>query len=300
MAYAGGVMHSRAYAKINLTLAVSPPEPAGHPRAGWHRIASWFHAVDLWDDVEMSPASDGQTTLDIAFSGSAPHCANQVINWPMETDLGVRALRALESAVGRSLPAHLKVRKRIPAGGGLGGGSSNAAAVLKLANEFFHLGLSGTELIAIGRMLGSDVEFFLDEQGLQEPPRAAFIQGFGDEVERVQSFTDPITLLITGVECPTPQVYRTFDQLKVTTFNPDRARAALEVAQQEGRVVDEMLFNQLTSAACMLRPQLETALATAARLLGSVHLSGSGGSAFILGHAASHPPQMGVIATRLV
>jgi 4-diphosphocytidyl-2-C-methyl-D-erythritol kinase len=212
----------------------------------------------------------------------------------------VRALRALESAAGRSLAAHLKVRKNIPAGGGLGGGSSDAATVLKLANQCFRLGVSHAELIAIGRTLGSDVEFFLDEQGLQEPPRAAIVQGFGDEVERVRSFNDPITLLITGVECPTPLVYRAFDQLKVATFHPDRARAALDVAQQEGRVVDEMLFNQLTSAACMVRPQLETALATAARLLGSVHLSGSGGSAFMLGHAASHPPQMVVIATRLV
>lgn len=293
-------MISRAYAKINLTLAVARPEPAGSERAGWHRIASWFHAVDLWDDVELLPSPDGHTRCEVAFDPESAHVRGLKVDWPLEKDLGLRALRALESAVGKPLASLLRVRKRIPAGGGLGGGSSNAASVLKTANQLFQLGLSQSQLVTVGRSLGSDVEFFLDQQTLMAPPRAAFVEGFGDQIERIRSFTDPISLLLTGIPCPTAEVYRAFNLSGISNFNPSHARAAFEVSCDEGRVVDEMLFNQLTMPACLVQPALGSILEQCARAMGSVHLSGSGGTAFVLGHANASIPSVRLIATRLV
>jgi 4-diphosphocytidyl-2-C-methyl-D-erythritol kinase len=286
------IMLVRSYAKINLTLAVSKPEPPTAARPGWHRIASWFHAVDVWDDVQLS-RSDGECAVDVRFaSGATP-------DWPMEKDLGYRAIKALERHVERTLPVMVRVNKRIPAGGGLGGGSSNAAAVLRGVNQLMGLGLEVSTLVTLGRTLGSDVEFFLDDVALDAPPRAAFVQGFGDQVERVHSLRDEVTLLLTGIDCPTPLVYQKFDALGSAIFAELQARHALEASLKEGRVREELLFNQLTSAAGEARPALNQALHTLALRCGQVLLSGSGSTIFTFGKLREAITGITPVATRL-
>lgn len=283
----------RSYAKINLTLAVSKPEPSTAARPGWHRIASWFHAVDMWDEVHLLH-SDVEAKVEVLFaSGVKP-------DWPMEKDLGYRAIKALEARVGRALPVLARVTKRIPAGGGLGGGSSNAAAVLRGVNQLLGLGLDHSTLVMLGRELGSDVEFFLDDVALNAPPRAAFVQGFGDHVERVRSLNDEVTLLVTGIDCPTSLVYQKFDALGSTVFAAEQARHALDASLHEGHVREELLFNQLTSAACEVRPALNKALHACARRCGQVLLSGSGGTIFTFGRMREAMTGITPVATRLV
>lgn len=294
--YALAVMLVRAYAKINLTLAVSPPEPPTALKAGWHRIASWFHAIDVWDEVQIARV-DGPPRVSVAFDASVPSAA---VDWPMEKDLGYRAVKALEARMGRELPVHVHVRKRIPAGGGLGGGSSNAAAVLRGVNQLLGLGVPHADLVSIGRTLGSDLEFFGDEVALDEPPRPAFVQGFGDRVERVARLGDEVTLLLTGCVCPTPLVYAKFDQLRSAIFAEGPARRAMEESIAEGRVKEELLFNQLTSAACEVNPALNTAMHASARRCGPVLLSGSGGTAFTLNAPTEPIPGITALRTRLV
>lgn len=286
-------MQLKSYAKINLTLAVSPPEPPTAARPGWHRIASWFHGVDVWDDVHLSHA-EGDARVEVVLNSGA------AAGWPMQKDLGFRAVKALEQHVGKALPVLVRITKRIPAGGGLGGGSSNAATVLRGVNHLLDLRLSHQVLVNIGRGLGSDVEFFLDDVERDAPPRPAFIQGFGDHVTRVAPLHDEVTLFLTEVECPTPLVYQKFDELGVTHFAAEEARHAMEASLAAGRVLDDLLFNQLTAAASEARPSLRAAMHACAQQYGRVLLSGSGGTAFTF--AQGHQPLIGItpLHTRLV
>src|SRR5690606_29106189 len=129
----------RAHGKINLALAVAPPEPPQATRAGWHRIASWMAPIELAADVTVERLGEGEPALDVAWAPDAPLRAGQQADWPREKDLTWRALKLLEAETGRSLPARITIRKRVPAAAGLGGGSSNAATALQLLDELFEL-----------------------------------------------------------------------------------------------------------------------------------------------------------------
>ena len=149
-----------AHAKVNLALSVGPPIADG-PRAGMHPIASWMAPVELSDTIEIAtlePGSDARA--EIVGDGVQ-------VNWLVANDLTLRAVRALENEAGRSLPVGVRVTKRIPAGGGLGGGSSDAAAVLRgldaLLGRGHGLGLGHEKLRAIAATLGSDIPFFIDD-----------------------------------------------------------------------------------------------------------------------------------------
>src|SRR5215831_1553762 len=119
----------RAYAKVNLCLSVGAPVTEG-PKAGFHPIASWMQAIDLYDEVTIRrlPAGAKESEYTVRWADDAP--CQTPIDWPLEKDLGVRAHRALEAPTGPGFAVSIDIAKRIPVGGGLGGGSSDAAAVL--------------------------------------------------------------------------------------------------------------------------------------------------------------------------
>ena len=144
-----------APAKLNLALSV------GFPNAdGMHPICSWMVTVDLFDELELTRLeNDRFSRYGIIWHAEAKRRSG--INWPITTDLAVRAHLALEDRFRRRLPLQLKIEKRIPVGGGLGGGSSNAAAMLLAVNRLFELGLSVEELAGIGEGLGADVPFLV-------------------------------------------------------------------------------------------------------------------------------------------
>lgn len=194
----------RAFAKINLALAVGPPEPAGSLKPGFHRIASWMAPIMLHDELELtrrggvkatgphgtSPQGHigaggaglgeavGSCRLVIEWAEDAPRPS--VIDWPEEKDLAFRAHGLLEAHVGRALPVDALLRKRTPVGGGLGGGSSDAAAMLRGLNRLFGLGVSVAELQRLSAGLGSDVAFFIDEDREGELAADAAVDGDGE------------------------------------------------------------------------------------------------------------------------
>lgn len=137
-----------APAKTNLWLHVIGKRPDG-----FHEIETRMVALTLTDRLTFSPSSDSGVTLTCSDT-SLP---------TGEENLVVRAVRALEKAVGRTLPVSIHLEKHIPAGAGLGGGSSDAATVLLALNEIAELGLSPDELSAVGATIGSDIPFFLYE-----------------------------------------------------------------------------------------------------------------------------------------
>lgn len=268
-----------AYAKLNLALAVAPPEPDG-PRRGWHRICSWMHAIDLCDDVvvRIDRTLDGPK-LDVRWANDAPMHAGEAVAWPAERDLALRAARAL----GETMPLHITIRKRIPDGGGLGGGSSNAAAVLRAGDALLGLGLGSARLRELAMDLGSDVAFFIDDTDptLDAPPRPAIVGDFGEAIERLAApaeHTD-ITLALPPFGCATGEVYGAFDALDP---GPLREAELRSLAALHPTVA--ALFNDLAPAAERVRPALaDLRTMLIAAWATPVHVTGSGSTLFAFG-----------------
>lgn len=139
-------MRIRSFAKINLGLEIAGLRPDGY-----HEIETLFQTVDLGDDLEVLPAGDGRICLE-GDDASIP--------WD-RTNLIFKAAEALRAETGTALGARIRVTKRIPAGRGLGGGSSNAAAALIALNGVWGLGLGPDRLKRLVTGLGSDTAYFL-------------------------------------------------------------------------------------------------------------------------------------------
>ncbi len=137
-------LHVRSFAKVNLALAVLARRPDGY-----HEIRTVFQSIDLHDTLEFSPAA----LLRLECSG--------LPGVPAEQNLAWKAAAALRSAAAVAQGAHITLRKSIPVGAGLGGGSSNAAAALLGLQRLWGVELDEPELRALASSLGADVPFFL-------------------------------------------------------------------------------------------------------------------------------------------
>ena len=185
-----------APAKVNLGLRV-----LGTRADGFHALDSVVALLGFGDDVELEPAET--TTLETVDDG----VGLGALPTDIERNLAVRAVRLLEREVGRPLPTRIRITKRIPLGGGLGGGSTDAAAVLRGMNDLWALGLSRERLCALGAELGSDVPLFLLDGTVR-------MTGRGETVERLpMDGAPPLWLVLAndGSHCPTPQVYGAWD-----------------------------------------------------------------------------------------
>ena len=185
-----------APAKVNLGLRV-----LGTRADGFHALDSVVALLGFGDDVELEPAET--TTLEMVDDG----VGLGALPTDIERNLAVRAERLLEREVGRPLPTRIRITKRIPLGGGLGGGSTDAAAVLRGMNDLWALGLSRERLCALGAELGSDVPLFLLDGTVR-------MTGRGETVERLpMDGAPPLWLVLAndGSHCPTPQVYGAWD-----------------------------------------------------------------------------------------
>ncbi len=198
MRYRGAmVLTIQAPAKLNRFLAV-----LGRRADGFHElelITTVLEGVSaLTDTLEGEPAAE----LSLAISGFAGD--GLVAD---ESNLVLRAWRLLEDAAKHPLPAALRLEKRIPYGAGLGGGSSNAAAALRLGNRLFDLGLDDDTLLRQAARLGSDVPLFL---------LGGTVLGLG-RGERVFPLRpvplEPILLVHPGLHVSTPSVYRALQDL---------------------------------------------------------------------------------------
>jgi 4-diphosphocytidyl-2-C-methyl-D-erythritol kinase len=323
----------RAHAKLNLLLSVGSPEGADAPRAGWHRILSWFTCIDLYDDIEVITLRQSDASrYEVAWAEDAPLPAShsRVIDWAIEKDLCVRAHRAFESHIKKSVPVHVRVRKRVPTGAGLGGGSSDAGALLGLLRELFAAHLEPESMQAVGASIGSDVAYFIDDR---DPPRSAIVSGFGETIERVDDLVrGEVVLVIPPFSCSTPAVYHSFDELlaaeqrdealrraarKLT--GPERSwgpreqlvRGRVQRMIDAGRVEPGLLFNDLEKAAFRVEPrlgELSRAISRVTRM--DAHLTGSGSCLFLVPPAGRIEwviervrlvaPGANVLATRLL
>ena len=265
-------------AKVNLALSVGAPTAT--PRGLLHPLASWMVAVTFGDDLEVAEAAGIASRFDLAFAKDAPRHGQ--VDWPLEKDLCWRAHAAMEAHTGRHLPVQLTLRKRIPAGAGLGGGSSDAAATLVAIDRLFELHLEESVLLELGAGLGSDVPFLV---GALRGRPSAIVSGLGEQMEPVAPQSAiPMVLILPSFPCPTGAVYQAYDRLNppaTLAGRPDLPR--VRALAGERQVLPGAPFNDLAEPACEVRPELGALRAQISTALGlPVHVSGSGSTLFLV------------------
>jgi 4-diphosphocytidyl-2-C-methyl-D-erythritol kinase len=261
-----------APAKLNLVLRV-----LGRRDDGYHRIETLFHAIDLCDELRAAPAD----VTSLVVSADDPRDAV-----PADDDnLVLRAARAFAPRAGPA-PAprpgfRFALRKRIPNGAGLGGGSSDAAAALRLCNELWGRPLDAAALHAVASRLGADVAFFL-RGGSQ------WGRGIGDELSPAPDVpARHFLLLVPPFACATDAVYENF----TANWNAPLRTASIPVARDrhlEDSALPDRFENDLEAAAERVRPELRQ-LRSRARGLGAgvrgaelpLHMTGSGSALFV-------------------
>ncbi|GAA5786649.1 4-(cytidine 5'-diphospho)-2-C-methyl-D-erythritol kinase [Chitiniphilus shinanonensis] len=213
-----------APAKLNLFLHI-----VGRRADGYHLLQSVFQLIDLADTIELRVRADG----DVRHHNPIPGV-------PAEHDLTVRAARLLQAETGCVLGMDIRVTKYLPMGGGLGGGSSDAATVLLALNRLWGLDLSRRRLMALGLRLGADVPFFVFG-------RNAFVEGIGEIMTPVTTPEGWYVVLHPGVHVPTPAIFGAADLVRDT---PPIAPHDIDYAATR---------NDMEPVACRLFPEVAAA-----------------------------------------
>jgi len=252
-------VRTMAPAKINLTLEV-----LGKRGDGYHEIRSVIQTIDLCDEVYLEAADK----LRLEVSGE---------HEPTEDDLALRAARILGERVGRELPAVIRIEKRIPVAAGLGGGSSDAAAVLRCMNCVHSLGLSQEELAAIGAGVGSDVPFFVFGG-------TALVEGRGERVTPLRDVAEKWAVLIVPPVAPVEKTGRMYAALTQADFGDGSGTQDAVEAIQAGRTLDDWLITNVFERAAYERFHDLAAYRYALLKAGAsaVYVAGSGPGLFAL------------------
>ena len=238
-----------APAKLNLFLHV-----VGRRPDGYHLLQTLFRFIDLHDTLHFSLREDGVVRRTNVVEGVAE-----------EQDLCVRAALLLQSETGCRLGVDIAVEKRIPMGGGLGGGSSDAATTLIALNRLWSLGLSRTRLMQLGLRLGADVPVFVFGEN-------AFAEGVGEELQAYPLAEAWYVVLFPPVQVPTAQIFA----------HPELTRDAVSItmrALSKRQFWERQLRNDLQSVVCNLYPEVGRYIASLNKF-GKAMITGSGACVF--------------------
>lgn len=247
-----------APAKLNRFLHI-----VGRRADGYHLLQTVFQFLDRSDDLYFTLRADGMITR----QGDVPGVA-------VVDDLTVRAARLLQRTTGVRQGATIQIVKRLPLGGGLGGGSSDAATTLVALNHYWRTGLSVAELAALGLRLGADVPVFVHGQ-------AAWAEGVGERLTPVTLDEPwfvvlvPACLVATGVVFNDPELTRNCRPVTMQDFT----------AGATGNVCETVVYRRYPAVA---------AAAGWLAQYGQVRLTGTGACVFVA--FADRPTAAGVLA----
>lgn len=257
----------RVPAKVNLELRVGPLRDDG-----FHDLATTFHAVDLFDEVTVTAADDVSVTVRGLGAGVVPED---------DSNLAVRAAKALAERYGVDGGCHIDILKAIPVAGGMAGGSADAAATLLACDALWGLGRTRIELEDVAATLGSDVPFALTGG-------TAIGTGRGEQVIpalATGSYQWLFALNHKGLS--TPEVYRECDRLRqgqeiAEPMSSQALLAALRLGDVEK--IAASMHNDLEEAALSLMPELQALIETGLEMGAlAAMVSGSGPTvAFLL------------------
>ena len=228
-------MTQKAHAKINTFLKIT-----GHQN-GYHTLLSRFIKVDsLYDTISFVPANCDNFTIE--------GCGDV----PTEVNTIYKSFLAMNIETDFFQHHKVVVQKNIPSGAGLGGGSSDAAAFMRLFNEVCQLEIDTPTLAKIGSTIGADIPFFVYDYD------AANVSGFGEIVEPFEDEDFEIELYTPNIHCDTALVYKTFkkelfDEIEPTVFEGWEKLSSKEVLSK----VDAVMANDLYKASLIAYPELE-------------------------------------------
>ena len=244
-----------APAKLNLMLRI-----VGRRPDGYHLLQTVFRLIDHGDEVRLAVRTDGVVRRVRPTPGVAE-----------DDDLAVRAARLLNAASGTSLGADVEIVKRLPLGGGLGGGSSDAATTLIALNHLWDTGLTRTELQGLGAQLGADVPFFIFGE-------SAFAEGIGEVLRAVELSPAWYVVLTPPIEVSTARIFA----------HPDLKRDSKPIKMQAFSAGGSptCAANDLESLVCRLYPEVACHLEWLRRH-GPALMTGSGASVFATFEAES-------------
>lgn len=198
-------------AKINLFLHVT-----GRRDDGYHLLQSVFCPITLGDEVLLTITTSESGQLEIERTGDLTHI-------PEEVDLTLRACKAFytNAAIGQAQKITIHVNKHTPEQAGLGGGSSNAATVLRLLQDHHQNPLNPPKLQQIALSLGADVPFFLQTE-------SAFVEGIGESITPIKGICGHLIVYKPPLSCPTPKIFsdpqltRNSSDVKIAVFDSAR------------------------------------------------------------------------------
>ncbi len=233
-----------APAKLNLMLRV-----VGRRADGYHLLQTVFRFIDFGDTLTFRVRPDGVVSRPSPVEGVAE-----------DADLTVRAARLLREATGTGLGAEITIEKRLPMGGGLGGGSSDAATTLLALNHLWGTGLDREALMRLGLRLGADVPVFVFGEN-------AFAEGIGERLTRIDLSHAWYVVLVPPVSVATAAVFA----------HPDLKRDSKTVTIQSFSVATAV--NDLEAVVCRDHPEVARHLAWLDGH-GTARMTGSGACVF--------------------
>jgi 4-diphosphocytidyl-2-C-methyl-D-erythritol kinase len=265
-------MRITAYAKINWDLLVLGKRPDG-----FHEVDTVMVRVGLADELTIEPCEN----LILTSSDPTLPCD--------DTNLICRAARGLAAAASVTAGARMHVQKRIPSGGGMGGGSADAAATLVALNRLWHLAWPIERLAPIAAELGSDVAFFLQGGWCRCRGRGEVVEPL-PELNRLPPIR--IWLIIPPCRVPTPSVFRTLDADPWTQTQQHRILTKLQeqITVRIQELVNQkeckwLLANNLLPASQKVEPRLRDLAKHLEQLFpGRWQMSGSGAVHFVIPH----------------
>ena len=238
-----------APAKINLFLHIT-----GLQANGYHTLQSVFQLLDFYDTIHLNLTKTGEIKR-----------LNEIHGVPASQDICALAASALQQKTGCKLGVEYAIEKRIPMGGGLGGGSSDAATVLMALNHLWQTNLSREELMQIGLKLGADVPVFIFGQN-------AWAEGIGEQLTRIEIPEQYYVVLTPPVHVTTAQV---FANSRLT-----RDTKPLKIADFSSGACSSVFRNDLETVVCEEFPAVATTL-NWLNQYGKARMSGSGASVFL-------------------
>lgn len=217
-----------APAKLNLFLHI-----VGRRADGYHLLQSLFQLIDRCDTLDFFLRADGE----IRRQNEVPGVAEQ-------DDLVIRAARLLQSHAEVKVGVDIRLHKQLPMGGGLGGGSSDAATTLMALNRLWNCGLSRTALMELGLQLGADVPFFIFGKN-------AFVEGIGEVMQEVSCPEQWFVVLEPGVHIATPTIF------SAKELTRDTKPVRIADFSKANKIVWK---NDLQTVACVLHPPVQAAI----------------------------------------
>lgn len=240
-------LHCLAPAKLNLFLHITGRRPDGY-----HLLQTAFQLIDRCDTLDVQTRDDGVIRR-----------TNAIIGVAEEDDLIIRAAHLLQSHSKSRFGAELSLHKLLPMGGGLGGGSSDAATTLIALNHLWQCGLKRQELMDLGLRLGADVPFFLFGCN-------AFAEGVGEKLASIETPDTWFVVIEPGVQVPTAAIFSAKELTRNT--KPIKIADFSSSAKTHWK-------NDLQTVACSLYPEVEKVIRWL-KTFGDARMTGSGACVF--------------------